>query len=132
LIWDLKTRADRNREGFWDQTGRGQEHYWLDIGDHSPESLGVNTIVVKLDKERNAINIEKAGQYLRILIDREMLDLEQLINVFIDERNYPVRVVPSRQTQMETVTQWGDPRFIFDGSIVLRRVSGEWNVTVGP
>jgi hypothetical protein len=131
LIWDLKTRADRNGEGFWDQTGCGQQHYWLDIGDHSPESLGVDTIVVALHKETNAIHVEKAGQYLRILVDRDMLNLEQPINVLIDERNYPVRVVPSRQNQMETVRQRGDPRYIFEGSIILRKVSRDWKVTVG-
>lgn len=131
LIWDLITRADRNGEGFWDQNGRGQQHYWLDIGDHSPESLGVDTIVVALDKETNAIHVEKAGQYLRILIDRGMLDLAHPINVFIGERNYPVRVVPSRQTQMETVRQRGDLRYIFEGSIVLRKAFRDWKVTVG-
>jgi poly(3-hydroxybutyrate) depolymerase len=114
LIWDLKTRADRG------------QHYWVDIGNHTAETLGVDTIIVAI--ENNVIRVEKAGVYLRILVDREMLDLEKPVNVQVDGRIYSVVVRPSRRTQMETVRQRGDPRYIFDGSIILRRSNSVINV----
>jgi hypothetical protein len=107
IIWDLKTRTDRG------------QHYWIDIADHTAETLGVDTIIVAI--ENNTIKVEKAGVYLRILVDREMLDLEKPVNIQVDGREYSVVVRPSRRTQMETVRQRGDLRYIFDGSIILRR-----------
>jgi hypothetical protein len=59
--------------------------------------------------------------YLRILVDGDMLDWEKPVNVQVHGREYSVVVRPSRRTQMETVRQRGDPRYIFDGSIILRR-----------
>ena len=77
VIWDLRTRAKRNAEGFWHDGGRGQQHYWIDIGDYTAETLGVDTIIVSLVKDQNMIKVEKAGKYLRLLVDAEMLDLAE-------------------------------------------------------
>ena len=67
------------------------------------------------------IRVENAGRYLRLLVDTEMLNLEKPVKIFVDERIHTVLVRPSRKTQMETIKQRGDPRYIFDGSITLAR-----------
>lgn len=94
---------------------------WVDIGDHTAETLGVDTIIVALDKEHNIIKVEKTGKYLRLLLDVDMVDLERPVEILVDGQVHSVSVRPSRKIQVETVKQRGDPRFIFDGSIILTK-----------
>jgi hypothetical protein len=130
VIWDLRTRANRKAEGFWHDGGRGQQHYWIDIGDHTTETLGVDTIIVSLVKEHNMIRVEKAGKYLRLLVDAEMLNLEKPVQLLIEGQIRTVVVRPTRTIQVETVKQRGDPRYIFDAAITVIQASDGWHITV--
>lgn len=130
VLWDIKTRADRKAEGFWPEGGRGQQHYWVDIGDHTAETLGVDTIIVALDRPHNMIRVEKAGNYLRLLVDAEMLNLEEPVGILVDERIHMVHVRRSCDVSIETVRQRGDPRYIFDASITLVRTCEGLCITV--
>lgn len=130
VTWDLRTRAGRKAESFWHNDGHGQQHYWIDIGDHTTETLGVDTIIVALDKEHNMIRVEKAGKYLRLLVDADMLNLERSVNILIEGQIHTVAVRPTHTIQVETVKQRGDPRYIFDASITLIQTSDGWHVTV--
>jgi len=130
VVWDLKTRADRKAEGLWHHGGHGQQHYWIDIGDHTAETLGVDTIIVALDKTRNMIRVERAGRYLRLLLDTEMLNLEEPVRILVDGEIHTTMVRPTRNVLIETVKQRGDPRYIFDASITLIRTSEGLYVTV--
>ena len=76
IVWDLRTRADRKAESLWHHGGHGQQHYWIDIGDHTAETLGVDTIIVEVDKENNVIKVESCGDYLRLLVNATMLNLQ--------------------------------------------------------
>jgi len=123
VFWDLKTRADRRGEGLWHHGGHGQQHYWIDIGDHTAETLGVDTIIVALDKTHNMITVERAGKYLRLLLDTEMLNLDEPVKIVVDGETHTMLVRPTPNVSIETVKQRGDPRYIFDASITLIRTS---------
>ena len=123
VVWDIETRADRRAESFWHHGGHGQQHYWIDIGDHSAKTLGVDTIIVALDRTHNMIRVEKAGKYLRLLVDAEMLNFDEPVQILVDGRIHTVRVRPNHDLSMETVKQRGDPRYIFDASITVTLTS---------
>ncbi len=131
VVWDLRTRADRKAESLWHHCGHGQQHYWLDISDYTADALGVDTIIVEVDKENNVINVESCGSYLRLLVDATMLNLDMPVEVVVEGRSHSVRVCANRETQRETIRQRGDPRYIFDGSIVLTQTVSGWNITAG-
>jgi predicted esterase len=131
IVWDLRTRADRKAVSLWHHGGHGQQHSWIDISDHTAETLGVDMVIVEVEKKNNLLKVESCGNYLRLLVDAMMLDLQMPVTVVVEGKSYSVRVYPNRETQMETVRQRGDPRYIFDGSIVLTRTASGWNVIAG-
>jgi len=91
--------------------------------DHTAETLGVDTIIVALDKTRNMIIVERAGKYLRLLLDTEMLNLDEPVKIVVDGETHTMLVRPTPNVLIETVKQRGDPRYIFDASITLIRKS---------
>ena len=97
---------------------------------HTAETLGVDTIIVALDRPHNMIRVEKAGNYLRLLVDAEMLNLEEPVGILVDERIHMVHVRRSCDVSIETVRQRGDPRYIFDASITLVRTCEGLCITV--
>jgi hypothetical protein len=129
VIWDVTTRADREGEGFWSCNGHGQQHYWVDIGNHTADTLGVETIIVELERENNMVRVEKFGRYLRLLVDGYMLDFEQPVKIQADGQIKTVSVRPSQDIQLETVKQRGDPQYIFDSSITIIRTDDGLYVT---
>lgn len=126
MIWDLKTRANRQAETLWHHGMHGQQQYWIDIGKNDTGSLGVDTIIVSLEKD-NRINVEKCGRYLRLLIDTTMLNFGEEVKIVVDGITKSLYVQTSPEVQKETLKQRGDPRYIFDASITIERTSnGGW------
>lgn len=119
VIWDLKTHADRQAEEIWNFGGHGQQFYWIDIGNNDLATLGVDTIIVELNQEDNMIRVERFGNYLRLLVDRNMLDFEQPVKILVGGQIETVRVYPSEDIQWESLKQRGDPCYIFDSSITI-------------
>jgi len=130
VIWDLNVRADRTAEALWGHEGHGRQHYWIDVGDHTSESLGVDRIIVDLDRSHNTIRVEEAGSYLRLLIDAEMLNLEEPVRIMVDGGIHIVVVRPTGKVPKETAKQRGDPRYVFDASITLLQTSNGSYITV--
>jgi len=118
LIWDLKTRADRK-----------VPFYWLDIAGRDPAALGTDDIIARYDRKANAVIIEKAGSFLRILLSSAMLDLSKPVSIEIDGKTFRGKVRPSLKTMLRTVQERGDPRFIFDAEATLERRDGAWAVS---
>ncbi|MBN1422602.1 MAG: hypothetical protein JXP34_27740 [Planctomycetes bacterium] len=118
VIWDLKTRADRD-----------VPFYWLDIAGRDPAALGTDEIIARYDRKANAITVEKAGSYLRILLSSAMLDLSKPIAVKVDGKTFRGSVRPSLKTMLRTVLERGDPRYIFQAACVLERRDGAWAVS---
>jgi hypothetical protein len=128
VIWDLTTRPHRRGE-ILDSKRDGGQHYWIDIGNNTAETLGVDTIIAAFEKETNSIKVEKFGNFLRLLVDGQMLDLDQLVEIWVDGEVKKVLVRPSCDTQRKTVEQRGDARYIFSGSITFIRMEHGWDVT---
>ncbi|KAF8182775.1 hypothetical protein K438DRAFT_1767212 [Mycena galopus ATCC 62051] len=83
LVWDLTTRAERESGGLW---------YWLDIGGHTCETLGTDTIVASYVSESNIVVVEQARKYLRILLNHSMLNLDKPVVVKVV--NKPLKFMP--------------------------------------
>jgi len=129
VIWDLTTWQDRRGLAFWNAAGHGRQLYWLDIGDKTAETRGEDTIIVRLEEEKNVITIEKFGNYVRLLLDRCMVDLRSPVEVVVEGKVYRVSVKTTGDIQMETLRQRGDPRYIFEGTITVVRDNGDIHVS---
>lgn len=123
IIWDLKTWSHCRGENWWKFGGHGQQFYWVDIGDKAVETLGVDTIIVRLEPG-NMIKLVKFGKFLRLLVDSTMLNLGIPVKVTVDGYVHTIFVQTSRDIQVETLRQRGDPRYIFEGSITVVRDNG--------
>lgn len=117
LVWDLTTRAQRDSNGLW---------YWLDIGRHTRGTLGTDTIVASYDSSRNAVVVEQARTYLRILLNNAMVDLDKSVLVEVGGQQLHVQVSPSERVQEETLLERGDPRYIFAARITLAQGAARW------
>lgn len=134
VLWDLKTRADRSgRSGeessLWNVKHKGRQHYWLDLNGQDAESPGTDEVLVKLDPESNAVVVEKAGSYLRVLLTRRMLDLSKPVTFQVGACKHRRFLRPDLETMLRTVVERGDPRFIFEAECVLERREGKWSVS---
>jgi len=129
VVWDLKMWSDRHGDDFWKTRGHGQQFYWVDIGDNTAEMLGIETIIVELEPKTNMIKVEKFGKYLRVLVDGSMLDFNFPVRVLVHGQVHEIQIESSRDIQVETMRQRGDPKYIFEGSVTLGRQNGELRVT---
>ncbi|KAF8182782.1 hypothetical protein K438DRAFT_1937698 [Mycena galopus ATCC 62051] len=117
VVWDLTTRAERESGGLW---------YWLDIGTHTCETLGTDTIVASYVSESNIVVVEQARMYLRILLNYSMLDLDKPVVVKVGQQILEVHVTPSERVQEETLWERGDWQYIFSARITLMEEVGGW------
>lgn len=121
IVWDLATQAGK-------RTCKNQ-FYWLDIGANDEKSLGCSTIVVKADKANNAIAVEKAGNYLRLLITKRMFDLAKPIKVTIDGETFSLAAKPRLDIMAQTLLDRGDRDYLFEAAILLKKQDGKWSAT---
>ena len=134
LVWDLKTQADRSGrsadgKSLWTVKNRGKQFYWLDAAGHDAGSLGVNEVIAKIDRKENAVMIEKAGTYLRILLSQRSLDLSKPVTVTVESRSFKRRVRPNLATMVRTCLERGDPNYIFDSELVLEKKDDQWRLS---
>lgn len=130
LRWDLSTTADRSGsvpdgDAFWETNGRNRSFYWIDRGD-DPASGDVREISVALIEGENSIRVERAGDYLKLLIRDDMLDAGQPVVVKVGDRSFSVRITGSIRNMAATLLDRGDPEFMFESAIALRKKDGEW------
>lgn len=134
LVWDLKTRADRrdverNGKPLWGVANRGQQRYWLDIGTHDAKSLGVDEIVARVDRDANAVTVEKPAPYLRLLLSGRMLDLSRPVTIRVGSEAFEGRARPNLKTMLRTTLERGDPNFTFEAEVVLQQKKGRWGLS---
>ena len=128
VIWDLTTRANRSKiAGHSDQFSHGM-NYWLDIGDHTAESLGTSEIIVRYERAQNKIVVEKSAPYLKILLKQEMLDLNQPIKIAVDDQTLEIRVAPSASTLAKTLEDRGDINYCFEVAILIEKDPANGNL----
>ena len=132
VVWDLKTRAgtragqSKEKKPLWPNEKRAQQFYWLDVGTNSVTSLGADELIARFDKDDNSITIEKAGKYLRVLVDRVMLDLSKPVTVRADKHAERVTLRPSAKMMAQTLVDRGDPYLMFEAAIVVEKKAGGW------
>ena len=121
IFWDLTTTAESRRR-------KSKLFYWLDIGNHTANSLGINEIVVSCLLDKNTIVIQKAATYLKILITSRMFDVSIPIHIEIDKQYLSISVVPTLHSLLNTLTERGDYHYMFESSIELQQQRGQWHI----
>lgn len=132
VVWDLTTRADRRGNGVWPMPGHGQQHYWLDIGEHTAQTLGTDEIIASVDTVHNTVVVEKAKTYLKILLSGNMLDLSKTVHIRVGGQQLDVQARPTLQQQARTLLDRGDPQYIFEAQVVLIEAQGQWTIAQAP
>ncbi len=131
VIWDCKTQSDRSgekEEGFWPTTEKSRLHYWLGLDRYDKdEELDATRIVVELDKSENAIKVTEIGNYVRLYLSPEMLDLAKDITVRVDGKSLSIRPKASLRVLVQSLLDRGDPEYAFPVCLtVSRNPEGTW------
>jgi poly(3-hydroxybutyrate) depolymerase len=133
VVWDLATRADRSGakstgEKLWPTPNRGQLFYWLDVTGATDANAEGKLIDVRLDKAKNALAIEKTTDWLRLLLNGNMLDLSQPVTVTVGGQTLTVRPQPNLSTMVRTLVDRGDPNYCFEAAITVEKKGDAWTV----
>ena len=88
VIWDCKTTMDRSggkQEGFWPTSEKGKLHYWLGLDRYDKDvKLEADRIVAEFDQASNSIRVTEVGNYVRLYLTPEMLDLSKPVKVLVE------------------------------------------------
>ena len=132
VVWDLGTRA--NRSGIkgdlklWMTPNRDKQFYWLDISREGGAKVEGNLIDVRIDKAANAITVTKTTTWLRLLLNRRMLDLSKPVTVTVGGKAFTVRPRPNLKTMVRTLVDRGDPSYCFEAEITIEKAGDAWRV----
>ncbi|KAG9569652.1 hypothetical protein KCU71_g2206, partial [Aureobasidium melanogenum] len=119
LVWALETQhSGLSSPGTW---------YWLDIGDETSKSLGIDKIVASYDPDHNRVVVEHAKDYLCILLNEQMLSFQRDVHVLIGGQELTFRLTASRTVQEESLAQRNDWRMMFSARITLTQQDGAWH-----
>ena len=134
VIWDLKERAKRSgvtKDGkeLHVTKNRGQQSYWLDLGERTHESVGEEIIIARFDKPSNTVTVEKCGSYLKVLLNNKMVDFSKPVVVKIGDKKFKVKVKPSLKNMIQTLADRGDKNYIFEGAVVITKKDNKWNIS---
>ncbi|BBM84371.1 hypothetical protein [Candidatus Uabimicrobium amorphum] len=119
VIWNSVYAKLRVKEG-------KTQFYWLDLGN---DTTKYSDIDVHLNREENAIVIEESGDYLRLLINDKMLDIDKPITIKIAQQNFTIKPQPHWKNAVRTLLDRGDKNYIFPVICEVNRNSSGWVVT---
>ena len=85
LVWDLSTVVDTQ------ETDGPKQHYWLDVGQHTAESLGTQQVRARVDRASNTIYVEGAKTYLKIWLNNKMLDFGTPVRIVLGTEEKELR-----------------------------------------
>ncbi len=131
VIWDLRTRAeaaDEERAAVGAYPGGERRLYWLDVGRHSAESLGVGEVRARVERESNTVVVEEARTYLRLWLSPRLLDLARPVRLVVGKQSWQLQVAPSLRWLLHSLAQCGDPGLMAPACVTLRQASGKWEV----
>lgn len=116
LVWVLETQhSGLLSPGTW---------YWLDIGNETSKSLGIDKIVASYDLGQNRVVVEQAKDYLCILLNEQMLNYQKDVCVLIGGQQLVLRLTASRTVKEDSLKQRNDWRMIFSARITLTQQDG--------
>jgi hypothetical protein len=119
LVWALETQhSGLSSPGTW---------YWLDIGNETRESLGINKIVASYSPAQNRVVVEQAKGYLCILLNEQMLDFRRHVHVLVGGQLFTFGLAANQAIKKETLKQRNDWRMIFSARITLKQQDGTWH-----
>jgi predicted esterase len=124
LIWDVATRAAR--------TSATCRWYWLDIEKGMEAYAEGGRISATSDRSRNAVTIDGAKRFLRILLNERMLNLREPLGVSVQGQTLNIRAKKSETLWSQTLKSRQDPFFAFTTAIDLVDHGGTWAVTLVP
>jgi dienelactone hydrolase len=123
LVWDLSTVVENS------ENDGPSQHYWLDIGHHTAQSLGTQQLRACIDAAHNTIYVEGAKTYLKIWLNSTMLDLDTSVRIVLGGEAKELRLEANLKHQVQSVLTRDDPRMIFDTAVVLHQTPRGWETT---
>ncbi len=121
--WDLTTVVEAH------DNDAPLQHHWLDIGQHTAQSLGTQRVRASIDTTHNAIHVEGARTYLKIWIDSRMLDLRAPVRIVMPSETKELTLAANVKYQIQSVLQRSDPQTVFDAAIELHETPWGWEAT---
>lgn len=129
IVWDRTTIApSRSAPDLWGGSYRSDLFYWLSVVGHGDRDAG-ERVVARLETATNAVEVQECGDYLRLLLRADMLDLDRPVTVRIEGQVLKLRLHPSERTMRRTLADRGDPSWMFDAAVTLSRGPEGWVAT---
>jgi len=123
LIWDVATQASRPRppgavgEGLEGPVAARHRFYWLDRSGLEPYDAA--RIEVRCEPGNNRVEVLSSGSWLRVLLDRRLVDFERVVVIEGVGFHFEFRVRPSLVTMTRTMLERGDPLLMFEAEVTL-------------
>lgn len=135
VLWNIKTRA-RSRTGidsrgqrFWKSDARARQFYWLDLG---ADQSKYGDVDASYDRANNSITLNRCGDYLRVLLHPQMLDLTRPVQILLGADRWLVSPRLSLRTMVQTLFDRGDINYVFPAAVEVRKTaSGAYRVDGG-
>ncbi len=129
VIWNLRNIAPSRIAHGKALEATFSQFYWLDLDGLSPEATDTPVIEASYDRKANAIILPKAPERLKILLNNKMLNLDNPITVKIgNDFAQEITVKPNAETIQATIESRGDPSFVFQTEIRIRRQNNTWSL----
>jgi hypothetical protein len=103
------------------------QFYWLQYGGEKWEESGTKVIEASYDKKQNSVTLRHPANSMRILLNRDMLDLSKPVHLVIDDSfQRDITVTPNETTVRSTLESRGDYSFMFEAEINIRKNGDTW------
>ena len=105
------------------------QFYWLEYGGEKWDASGTKVIEATYDKAQNSVTLRHPANAMRILLNRDMLDLAKPIHLVIDDSfQRDITVTPNETTIRSTLESRGDPSWMFEAEINIRKNGDTWEI----
>lgn len=133
MIWNFEVRAN-SRSGkavdgitLWTTTNRNHLFYWLDAGNEE-QSKDTKKVNIQLKKDKNLIQVNEMGTYLKVLVNSEMLDLSKPIIIRVGEEQKTIKIKRDKKFMEQTLWERGDWNYIFEGAIEIEKEGDSFSI----
>ncbi|MBR4899378.1 MAG: hypothetical protein IKZ46_00420 [Victivallales bacterium] len=129
VFWDLSNIADSRVADGKEDAKTYAQFYWLEYSGEKWEESGTKVIEALYNKMHNSVTLRHPANTMRILLNRDMLDLAKPIHLIIDDSfQRDIAVTPNETTIRSTLETRGDPAFMFEAEINIRKTNDTYDV----